>query len=333
MAAAAITTTSNLEAQDLSNGGLATPTPSPTPAYVVPNVVAVLKDLRADTYENWKACMISYLEVQDLWDDVIIHDHQDIPPSSINNNSDAAEEAHHQNNKDWRKKNAAALLAIQTSCAPGILAMIRNIRSAKVAWDTLAQLKQPPPSPPLPPPPQQQVVPVQSYSADTVAIDLSPPQSQVHPLQFPVNDDDAAVPRLSLFYEDHTHYKDWSTQMREYLLDKGVWYHIIEFFSDQQQNYEHQRMDYKTWKDKNAMALSAIQASCAAPYIPPQIAGLTSAKIAWETLAKLDQLKQRGIPPNDPRYNYPLSEFSIGYISETTNPPTWVYNPLVGKNL
>ncbi|XP_073266961.1 uncharacterized protein [Populus alba] len=43
--------------------------------------------------------------------------------------------------KALRKKNAAALHAIQVSCAPNILSKIRSITSAKVAWDTLANLQ------------------------------------------------------------------------------------------------------------------------------------------------------------------------------------------------
>ncbi|KAJ4825036.1 hypothetical protein Tsubulata_049672 [Turnera subulata] len=100
-----------------------------TTTRVVPNSIILLEDLEADTYENWKACMMTYLEAQDLWD-VIDHDP----------NNSYADEA--DRNKDCSKSNAAALLAIQASCAPEILAKVRNIRSAKLVWNTLAHMKE-----------------------------------------------------------------------------------------------------------------------------------------------------------------------------------------------
>ncbi|KAJ4829686.1 hypothetical protein Tsubulata_007488, partial [Turnera subulata] len=107
-------------------------------------------------------------------------------------------------------------------------------------------------------------------------------------------------------YHVPTNYQEWSTKMREYLLKEGAWYNIIEFSSNQPSD------DYKTWRGKNAMALRAIQDACA-PNTPVQIVGhTTSAKIAWESLAKLITFKQRGITPTDPRYNYPLRDVNAG---------------------
>ncbi|KAJ4838166.1 hypothetical protein Tsubulata_029903 [Turnera subulata] len=123
-------------------------------------------------------------------------------------------------------------------------------------------------------------------------------------------------------YHIPTNYQDWRTKMREYLLKEGSWYNIIKFFSDQP-NHD----DYKTWKDKNAKALHAIQDACG-PNMPVQILALTSAKHAWETLAKLITFKQREITPGDPRSINPLLDVNAGYyISETTNPPTWIPQP------
>uniref|UniRef100_A0A3N7GQV1 Uncharacterized protein n=1 Tax=Populus trichocarpa TaxID=3694 RepID=A0A3N7GQV1_POPTR len=85
----------------------------------------VVEVLRGDNYDDWSACMKSYMLAQDLWDF--------IEPST----------GHHEgDSKALRKKNAAALHAIQISCAPNILSKIRSITSAKVAWDTLANLQQ-----------------------------------------------------------------------------------------------------------------------------------------------------------------------------------------------
>ncbi|KAJ4841112.1 hypothetical protein Tsubulata_003747 [Turnera subulata] len=211
---------------------------------MVTNPAVLLNDLGAETYENWKACMMAYMEAQDLWDEVM-----DEP-------NDSDEQAYQ--NKDWRKKNAAALLAIKTSCAPQILSSIRDIRSAKVAWDSLAQMKQ-----------QQLPTQQQQQIPGTLLID-----------KLGLLMDPTALPLCHI----PINYQDWSTKMREYLLNKGVWYDIIEFFTNQPN--DDRKIDYKTWRGKNAMALRAIQEACA-PYIPPQVAGsgITSAKIAWETLA------------------------------------------------
>ncbi|KAJ4843942.1 hypothetical protein Tsubulata_017587 [Turnera subulata] len=218
-----------------------------TTTHIVPNAVMVLKDLEADTYENWKACMMAYMEAQDLWD---VMDEPAYP------------DARAYQNKFWRKKNAAALLAIKASCAPEILSHIRDTRSAKLAWDTLAaQSKQ-----------------------------LELPNQQELPSQ----------PQMPEFSANEHYGQYW--------------------------------MEYSTWTGMNTIALRAIQDACS-PYIPSQIAGATSAKIVWETLAKLDQFKQRGIPRTDQRYNNPLLDVNAGYISGTTNPPTWIYQPNLGTSL
>ncbi|CAB4268873.1 unnamed protein product [Prunus armeniaca] len=47
--------------------------------------------------------------------------------------------------KAWRKKNATALHAIQTSCGREAFSLIRNTTSAKRAWDTLAENFKPKP--------------------------------------------------------------------------------------------------------------------------------------------------------------------------------------------
>ncbi|CAB4268912.1 unnamed protein product [Prunus armeniaca] len=47
--------------------------------------------------------------------------------------------------KTWRKKNAAALHTIQISCGPEAFSVIRDMTSAKIAWDTLAERLTPQP--------------------------------------------------------------------------------------------------------------------------------------------------------------------------------------------
>ncbi|CAK7325283.1 unnamed protein product [Dovyalis caffra] len=64
-------------------------------------------------------------ETQDLWEFFEPTDHQEGEVDS----------------KALRKQNAAALHAIQISCAPRILSKIRHITSAKFAWDTPTNLQ------------------------------------------------------------------------------------------------------------------------------------------------------------------------------------------------
>ncbi|KAJ4833457.1 hypothetical protein Tsubulata_046375, partial [Turnera subulata] len=234
-----------------------------TPTHIVPNLIKVLTDLEADTYENWKACMTSYLVAQDLWD-VIVHYSDD----------SFSEEAN--GDKDWRKKNAAALLAIQTTCGPNILAMVRHIPFAKLVWETLAGMKE-----------QVQVQGALYYE------ELLP-----QGLEFLVDH----VPRLSVVWTAEE-YQNWSIQMRTYLTDSGLWDGIIEVPNEPNGGSP---VIYNTWREKNFTALHAIRASFSSPktiqasfvplHIPGIIKGVTSAKTAWDNLATLNQFKQQGIP-------------------------------------
>jgi hypothetical protein len=81
--------------------------------------------------------MKSYMLAQDLWDFIE-------PPGLQEGDQEVdSKPIDHQegDSKALRKKNAAALHAIQISCAPHILSKIRSITSAKNAWDTLANMQ------------------------------------------------------------------------------------------------------------------------------------------------------------------------------------------------
>ncbi|XP_041000027.1 uncharacterized protein LOC121246093 [Juglans microcarpa x Juglans regia] len=94
----------------------------------------VLEVLRNDNYANWSACIKNYFLAQDLWD---IFETTAKPPKP---EDDAIEF------KAWRKKNAAALHAIQISCGVEIQSQINDISSAKTVWDMLPKLVHQPPS-------------------------------------------------------------------------------------------------------------------------------------------------------------------------------------------
>ena len=63
----------------------------------------VVEVLRDDNYDDWSACMKSYMLAQDLWDFIEPAGLQEVDYKAL------------------RRKNAAALHAIQVSCAPHML--------------------------------------------------------------------------------------------------------------------------------------------------------------------------------------------------------------------
>ncbi|KAJ6287828.1 hypothetical protein OIU76_028847 [Salix suchowensis] len=65
-------------------------------------------------------------------------DHREGDQEIDSTSTDHREGDQEVDSKAWRKKNAAALHAIQVSCSPRILSKIRSIFSAKEAWDSLA---------------------------------------------------------------------------------------------------------------------------------------------------------------------------------------------------
>ncbi|KAM7264439.1 hypothetical protein ACFE04_002122 [Oxalis oulophora] len=85
-----------------------------------------------DNYAIWSACLKNYLLAQDLWDIV------ENPPNADHGDSPNAEEYY----KVWRRKNAAALHAIQVSCGPEMLFVATQTSSANTAWITIAQVHQ-----------------------------------------------------------------------------------------------------------------------------------------------------------------------------------------------
>ena len=78
-----------------------------------------------DNYLEWSVRVKTYLMAQDLWD---IVEATNEPPTPEN---EAAF-------KVWSKTNAMALHVIQISCGPDTFSDIREITSARIAWDTLA---------------------------------------------------------------------------------------------------------------------------------------------------------------------------------------------------
>lgn len=81
-----------------------------------------------EDYYYWSCQVRTYLLANDLWDVV---ESAVEPPKE----DEAGDEF-----KIWRKKNASALHAIQISCSVYTFPAIGGIDSAKIAWDTLADI-------------------------------------------------------------------------------------------------------------------------------------------------------------------------------------------------
>ncbi|KAK4593430.1 hypothetical protein RGQ29_017512 [Quercus rubra] len=97
---------------------------------------AVLEVLKQDNYLDWSVRVKTYLMAQDLWDVV---ESRSEPPAQENATVFKA----------WSKTNAMALHVIQMLCGPDTFSDIREISSARIAWDTLAEkykTKRPDPS-------------------------------------------------------------------------------------------------------------------------------------------------------------------------------------------
>ena len=93
-----------------------------TPAFSA----AVVEHLKQDNYFDWSVRVKTYLMAHDLWDSV---ESTNDPPTPEN---EAAF-------KDWSRTNAKALHVIQFSCGPFKFSDIREITSARIAWETLAE--------------------------------------------------------------------------------------------------------------------------------------------------------------------------------------------------
>ncbi|XP_021617973.1 uncharacterized protein LOC110619784 isoform X1 [Manihot esculenta] len=87
----------------------------------------VPQNLTTHNYENWRIWMKNYLLAHDLWDIVEATTESPLP-----------EQAEF---KEWQKKNAAALYAIHILCSLDVFLKIKEIDSAGLCWNALADIK------------------------------------------------------------------------------------------------------------------------------------------------------------------------------------------------
>ncbi|XP_060673750.1 uncharacterized protein LOC107404058 [Ziziphus jujuba] len=92
--------------------------------------------LDKENYVDWSVRVHTYLLAEDLWD--IVESNDEPPKPADHGNVDENSDRVGAEYRAWRKKNAAALHAIQICCGPDAFSVIRDITSAKIAWETLA---------------------------------------------------------------------------------------------------------------------------------------------------------------------------------------------------
>nr|XP_011461597.1 PREDICTED: uncharacterized protein LOC101300036 [Fragaria vesca subsp. vesca]XP_011461598.1 PREDICTED: uncharacterized protein LOC101300036 [Fragaria vesca subsp. vesca] len=102
-------------------------------ARVVPSANTILEVLNLYNYEDWSRRVRIYLKAEGLWE--VVKATAETP-----NKEDTDEY------RGWKKKNAKAHHAIQNSCGTDVFGFIRDSRTAKDAWATLAKMFKPVPA-------------------------------------------------------------------------------------------------------------------------------------------------------------------------------------------
>ncbi|XP_062174334.1 uncharacterized protein LOC133879675 [Alnus glutinosa] len=262
----------------------------------------VLQVLDKDNYVAWSVQVKTYLMARDLWDTV---EATTEPPKQ--EDDEAAFKA-------WSEKNSTALHVLKVSCGQHALAMIMEINSAKIAWNTLAVVLQ--------------VLEKDNYVTWTVRVktylmahDLwdvieattEPPSLEddeaafkawsmknstaLNVIQISCGPDTFSniiqissakiawdtLTKMFLRVLEKNNYEDWSVQIKTYLMAHDLW-EIIEATTEPPRQ-EDDEAAFKDWRNKNFMALNVIQFSCG-PDTSSEIIHITLAKIAWDTLAK-----------------------------------------------
>jgi len=157
--------------------------------------------------------------------------------------------------KAWSEKNSTALHVLKVSCGQYALAMIMEINYAKIAWNTLAGL----------------------------SFFLSLSFSQFDKCTYMVKQR-LLLCAVVLQVLEKDNYVAWTVRVKTYLMDHDLW-DVIEATTEPP-SLEDDEAAFKAWSMKNSIALHVIQISCG-PDTISKIIQISSAKIAWDTLAKM----------------------------------------------
>lgn len=85
-----------------------------------------IRKLNSHNYGYWQTCMESYLQGQDLWE--VVAGTEAFPPE----NADAL--------RKWKIKSGKAMFVLKTTIEEDLLEHIRDEKTPKEAWETLAKL-------------------------------------------------------------------------------------------------------------------------------------------------------------------------------------------------
>ncbi|GKU91060.1 hypothetical protein SLEP1_g4984 [Rubroshorea leprosula] len=203
--------------------------------------------LERGNYKWWSMFMENYLVSQDLW--VVIQ--HSVKPNGISK-------------REWKKKNVAALHAIEISCGEENLNQIKKIRSAIEAWNKLKRIN------------------IEEEKSETDNSEHEEEEEEEEEEDEEEEEEEEETPKINstsmivpeLLASDN--YKRWSICMKSYLVSHDLWDAVVYSWAPA-------GVDTKEWIKKDATALHAIQISCR-PKKFDEIEKITSAKTAWNTL-------------------------------------------------
>ncbi|XP_062005806.1 uncharacterized protein LOC133722982 [Rosa rugosa] len=215
-------------------------------ARVVPSANTILEVLNLYNYEDWSTRVKTYLIAEGLWD-IVVEAKVETPRENLV--EDTAETPTTETEK-WTMKNAKALHAIQNSCRADVFGFIRDIETAKNAWETLAKRLKP-----------------KNTDIEGMAATL--------------------FPRVMINFKalNQDNFEHWSFWVKTYLLNEDLW-DVVKGTSEppKQKNGEGEE-ESMAWRKNNARALHVITIFCGED-AKSSISGIERAKDAWNTLAE-----------------------------------------------
>jgi hypothetical protein len=111
---------------------------------------------------------------------------------------------------------------------------------------------------------------------------------------------------------------EWSVRVKTYLMALDLW-EIIEATTEPLRR-EDDEATFKAWSKKNSTALHIIQISCSSD-IFSEIIEISSAKIAWDTLAKKFLEEDNYVDWSDRVKTYLMAHHLWETVEATTKPP------------
>ncbi|GKV49103.1 hypothetical protein SLEP1_g55870 [Rubroshorea leprosula] len=200
--------------------------------------------LKEDNYERWCIFMQHYLVAQDLWDVVLSN-----------------EMLHGEDSRESIKRNALALHTIKISCGAKKFDAIKEMNSAKDAWNALADLYKQPNG---------------EGNKDTGIKTDERKQACI----FVQSNAGVAACMIVPEVLKEDNYEKWRIFMEHYLVAQDLWDVVL---SSKMPNHGE---DSGKWIKRNASALHAIKISCGTEQFD-RIKKLNSAKDVWNALADL----------------------------------------------